>query len=41
MASRWKVSERLQALNRGARERAWWAAYRDETNPTYLDYVGY
>ena len=33
--------ERLQALNRGARERAWWAAYRDEINATYLDYVGY
>lgn len=33
--------ERLQALNRGARERAWWAAYRDEINPTYLEYVGY
>jgi len=33
--------ERLQALNRGARERAWWASYRDEINPTYLEYVGY
>lgn len=33
--------ERLQALNRGARERAWWAVYRDEINPTYLEYVGY
>jgi transcriptional regulator with XRE-family HTH domain len=33
--------ERLQALNRGARERAWWAAYREELNPTYVDYVGY
>lgn len=33
--------ERLQALNRGARERAWWAAYRDEIDPTYLEYVGY
>jgi transcriptional regulator with XRE-family HTH domain len=34
--------ERLQSLNRGARERAWWATYRDElNNPTYLDYVGY
>jgi transcriptional regulator with XRE-family HTH domain len=33
--------ERLQAMNRGARERAWWSAYRDELNPTYLDYVGY
>ena len=33
--------ERLQALNRGARERAWWVNYRDEINATYLDYVGY
>ncbi len=33
--------ERLQAMNRGARERAWWASYRDEINATYLDYVGY
>jgi transcriptional regulator with XRE-family HTH domain len=34
--------ERLQALNRGARERAWWAAYReDNLNQVYVDYVGY
>jgi transcriptional regulator with XRE-family HTH domain len=33
--------ERLQALNRGAKERAWWASYRDEASPTYLEYVGY
>ena len=34
--------ERLQALNRGARERAWWIDYRDEKVPSgYLDYVGY
>jgi transcriptional regulator with XRE-family HTH domain len=33
--------ERLQALNRGARERGWWLAYRDEIHPAYLDYVGY
>jgi transcriptional regulator with XRE-family HTH domain len=33
--------ERLQALNRGARERAWWAPFRDELNTTYVDYVGY
>jgi transcriptional regulator with XRE-family HTH domain len=33
--------ERLQALNRGARERAWWTAYRDFLDSTYLDYVGY
>lgn len=33
--------ERLQGLNRGARERAWWASYRDELEPNYADYVGY
>jgi transcriptional regulator with XRE-family HTH domain len=33
--------ERLQALNRGARERAWWDKYRDDISPTYLDYVGF
>ncbi|HEX3523425.1 MAG TPA: helix-turn-helix transcriptional regulator [Stellaceae bacterium] len=33
--------ERLQALNRGAKERAWWVSYRDEVSPTYLEYVGY
>jgi|ERR1022692_2547444 transcriptional regulator with XRE-family HTH domain len=33
--------ERLQALNRGARERAWWDKYRDDIAPTYLDYVGF
>jgi transcriptional regulator with XRE-family HTH domain len=33
--------ERLQVLNRGARERAWWDRYRDDISPTYLDYVGY
>lgn len=33
--------ERLQALNRGARERAWWAAYRDVLNSAYIDYVGF
>jgi transcriptional regulator with XRE-family HTH domain len=33
--------ERLQVLNRGTRERAWWAAYRDDINPAYLEYVGY
>jgi len=33
--------DRLQALNRGARERAWWASYRDELDSTYVDYVGY
>lgn len=33
--------ERLQSLNRGARERAWWASYRDNIGATYLDFVGY
>lgn len=33
--------ERLQALNRGARDRGWWLDYRDEVNPIYLEYVGY
>ena len=33
--------ERLHALNRGAREQAWWAAYREDISPTYLEYVGY
>ncbi|MBV9450852.1 MAG: helix-turn-helix domain-containing protein [Streptosporangiaceae bacterium] len=33
--------ERLLGFNRGARERAWWDAYRDDINPTYLTYVGY
>src|SRR5215469_13583395 len=33
--------ERLQALNRGSRERAWWTDYRDDLSATYLEYVGY
>ena len=33
--------ERLQVLNRGARERGWWDKYRDDISPTYLDYVGF
>jgi transcriptional regulator with XRE-family HTH domain len=33
--------ERLQALNRGARERAWWASYREDLDPAYVEYVGY
>lgn len=33
--------ERLQSLNRGARERSWWDKYRDDISPTYLNYVGY
>jgi len=32
--------ERLQALNRGARERAWWNEYRDDVAEPYLRYVG-
>jgi transcriptional regulator with XRE-family HTH domain len=34
------LRERLQALNRGARERPWWATYRDELDPVYVEYVG-
>lgn len=33
--------ERLQALNRGARERAWWDSYRDDVPSTHLSYVGF
>lgn len=33
--------DRLQLLNRGARERGWWDKYRDEVAPTYLNYVGF
>jgi transcriptional regulator with XRE-family HTH domain len=33
--------ERLQLLNRGARERGWWDKYKDEVSPTYLSYVGF
>lgn len=33
--------ERLQSLNRGAREPGWWADFRDQISPTYLSYVGY
>jgi transcriptional regulator with XRE-family HTH domain len=32
--------ERLQVLNRGARERAWWDKYRDDVSATVLNYVG-
>jgi hypothetical protein len=32
--------ERLQALNRGARERSWWDRYKDDVSPQYLNYVG-
>jgi transcriptional regulator with XRE-family HTH domain len=33
--------DRMQALNRGARERGWWDDYRNELAPTYVTYVGY
>ncbi len=33
--------ERLQLLNRGARERGWWDKYRDDVSTTYLNYVGF
>ncbi|GAA3952553.1 helix-turn-helix transcriptional regulator [Actinomadura viridis] len=33
--------ERLQALARGARERAWWSAYKGEVSDTFLAFVGY
>jgi transcriptional regulator with XRE-family HTH domain len=33
--------ERLQALNRGAREHAWWDKYRDDVAEPYLRYVGF
>jgi transcriptional regulator with XRE-family HTH domain len=33
--------ERMQALNRGARGRAWWDDYRDVLSPEYVTFVGY
>lgn len=33
--------ERLQALNRGAREIAWWSPYRGDVGDTYLNFVGF
>ena len=33
--------ERLQALNRGAKEAGWWEAYRNDVPAPYLSYVGY
>src|ERR1700744_5024506 len=33
--------DRLQELNRGARERGWWNVYRDDISPAYLEFVGY
>jgi transcriptional regulator with XRE-family HTH domain len=33
--------DRLQALNRGARERSWWDKYRGDIGEPYLRYVGF
>ncbi|XRQ10289.1 helix-turn-helix domain-containing protein [Actinomadura welshii] len=33
--------ERLQSLARGAREPAWWNAYKGELDPGFLNYVAY
>jgi transcriptional regulator with XRE-family HTH domain len=33
--------ERLQLLNRGARERGWWDSYKDALSPAYLNYIGF
>jgi transcriptional regulator with XRE-family HTH domain len=33
--------ERLQVLNRGAREPRWWDRYREDISAVYLNYVGY
>jgi transcriptional regulator with XRE-family HTH domain len=33
--------DKLHALNRGAREGAWWDGFRGDINATYLNYVGY
>jgi transcriptional regulator with XRE-family HTH domain len=33
--------ERLQDLNRGARERAWWDSYKTSISIPYLNFVGY
>lgn len=33
--------EHLQSLARGAREPAWWNAYRGELDPNFINYVGY
>lgn len=35
------IRDRLQALNRGARERGWWDKYRGPIVPIYLRYVGF
>jgi transcriptional regulator with XRE-family HTH domain len=33
--------DKLQAFNKGARERAWWDDFRGDIDPMYLNYVGY
>jgi transcriptional regulator with XRE-family HTH domain len=33
--------ERLQALNKGAKERGWWDSYKDDVTSEYLSYVGF
>jgi transcriptional regulator with XRE-family HTH domain len=33
--------DRLQALNRAAKEPGWWDEYKDGVSPTYLSYVGF
>jgi transcriptional regulator with XRE-family HTH domain len=33
--------ERLQALNRGAKEPGWWDAYKNDVSAEYLSYVGF
>jgi transcriptional regulator with XRE-family HTH domain len=35
------IRDRLQLLNRGARERGWWDKYRETISQTYLSYVGF
>jgi transcriptional regulator with XRE-family HTH domain len=32
--------DQLQALNRGAKEPAWWDDYRADVSPTYLNFIG-
>jgi len=36
-----KQRERLQTLNRGARDPGWWSKYKDEISGPYLSFVGY
>ena len=36
-----RARDRLQALNRGAREPGWWDRYRDDISSTYLSYVAF